>query len=612
MQNLFNGTLESLAGVELEQPLSNAKAPCCEYYHSRYMEARKKAGDEGQASTAAVYTFLEILTSFHPSFDTPEKPYVPFMQMDGRRTHLPEDLTPDDIAVIRKLLLSLKAPALIARLHDICWIVEKDHACCAEAAKHYVEAAKILNNVENWTFASTYFRRGIYLASLLGRDKELFKGVVSNLDEATRKTATDEKGYRFSSLLDVMFDFKVGDFSSYATLVSQFAAKLEQSGDFFAAKGYRESESKLNKSLKNSVAEKAARISAAENLISEAKRRASEGDRSLLAAGMLLSEGIEALRQAGGDPVRAKELRKLLIEYQEGAVKEMKPLSVELDISQQVMVARKHVESKDLREALLKFAFGRNLISPEELKKETLRMIEKFPASHLFTRSIVDDKGRVVAKQGGGLEALSGAAGDELEGEMFAQAARGHWPLRVAGYIEPARTQIFNDHHPTLRDLAYLVNNNPFVPSDHEGIFLRGIHAGFQGDFLLATHLLVPQIENSVRHVLETRGVDVSNLNSDGTQPVKLLGPLMGMPETTKIFGPSFVFELRGCLIEKSGYDFRNHVAHGFVSETECYSFPAVTLWWLVVRMCSIPIYHDIMAKTSENDGGEAEKPPEA
>jgi hypothetical protein len=45
-------------------------------------------------------------------------------------------------------------------------------------------------------------------------------------------------------------------------------------------------------------------------------------------------------------------------------------------------------------------------------------------------------------------------------------------------------------------------------------------------------------------------------------------------------------FELRGHLIEKTGFDFRNKVAHGFVSENDCYSAAALAVWWLVLRLC--------------------------
>ena len=186
---------------------------------------------------------------------------------------------------------------------------------------------------------------------------------------------------------------------------------------------------------------------------------------------------------------------------------------------------------------------------------------------------------------------------EALEVESLSHASHFHWPLRVDGFIEPAREQILNEHKPTFQDLWFIVRNNPFIPPGNEGIFLRGLHAGFHGDFVVATHLLAPQIENSLRYVLESHGVDVSNLMSDGTQPVKVLGAIFGMAETKQIFTEALCFELRGCLIEKTGYDFRNRIAHGFVHEGECYSHAGVTVWWLVLRICLMPVFQTLAEK---------------
>ena len=197
---------------------------------------------------------------------------------------------------------------------------------------------------------------------------------------------------------------------------------------------------------------------------------------------------------------------------------------------------------------------------------------------------------------------LNGEALDAaLEAEAFSDASQFHWPLRIDGFIEPARQQILNDHKPTYGDLLSIVRNNWFIPPGHEGIFLRGLHAGFHGDFVVATHLLTPQIENSLRYVFESHGVDVSNLMSDGTQSVKVLGAIFGMAETKQIFGEPLCFELRGCLIEKAGFDFRNRVAHGFVHEGECYATAGVTVWWLVLRICLMPIFQSIAERKSQD-----------
>jgi hypothetical protein len=54
-----------------------------------------------------------------------------------------------------------------------------------------------------------------------------------------------------------------------------------------------------------------------------------------------------------------------------------------------------------------------------------------------------------------------------------------------------------------------------------------------------------------------------------------------------RLFGAAYRFELRGHLNEKSGYDFRNRLAHGLATDAECfYSAAPVNLWWLALRLC--------------------------
>src|SRR5690606_471838 len=160
--------------------------------------------------------------------------------------------------------------------------------------------------------------------------------------------------------------------------------------------------------------------------------------------------------------------------------------------------------------------------------------------------------GRTVAHEPGLFGKTGEALESALEVRMFSHAAKFSWSIRVSNFINPARLQILNDHQPSFEDLYQtLVRNNPFIPPGHAEIFLRGLHAGFHGDFIIAVHLLVPQVENSLRHILEEHGVDVSNLQSDRTQPVKILTGLLAMEETRKMLGASLYFEIRGHLLEK-------------------------------------------------------------
>ena len=89
---------------------------------------------------------------------------------------------------------------------------------------------------------------------------------------------------------------------------------------------------------------------------------------------------------------------------------------------------------------------------------------------------------------------------------MYEQAKNQQQFLAI-GLIVPALEQINLDHHISPNDLVEIVTNSPFIPPDRQNIFLRGLYHGFILDFMVASSLLVPQIENSLRYVLQQHGV---------------------------------------------------------------------------------------------------------
>ncbi|MBI4662975.1 MAG: DUF4209 domain-containing protein [Verrucomicrobia bacterium] len=593
-ENVFKGDATQLAGIDIDSPPSKVKTPTCEYYLEAYGQVAKEAEEKGETQKAAVYRFLQVIVGFHPSFDTPSQPFVPMWQMEGKRSLIPSDLTAADIEVVRVLAQQTTDAALRARLHDVLWELANDHVAGAEAAGCYAAAAEKLDAAGDWTFAVTSFKRALYLASRFGRNKPVFEDTAKTVVAAAKRAATGADTFRCCQLMRLMLSAGVGEPNEFAAIASGMAASAKASGDTCKAKAYWEVEAEWQRRAKDAIAEQKAWLAAAEAGVTEAESRAQGKGASFMAAASLLAKAIEELRQAGAAKERIAELRRCLNEWQERSLAEFQSFSTGMDISKLVLGAREHVKGGDFPTAALKLAFGQDLSDPKGIKDEVVENAKQAPLTYLMGAAIVDDQGRTTARKESLLHIKGEAAEQALEAEAFSHASHFHWPLRVDGFVEPARAQILNDHKPTFQDLLFIVRNNPFIPPGHEGIFLRGLHAGFHGDFVVATHLLTPQIENSLRYVLESHGVDVSNLMSDGTQPVKVLGAIFGMAETKQVFGEPLCFELRGCLIEKTGYDFRNRVAHGFVHEGECYSHAGVTVWWLVWRICLTPIFRTI------------------
>ena len=590
-ESYFKGDLTLIGGVDVDAPIRDVKEPSCEYYSGPFGIAAQQAEECGDIQQAATYRFLQAVVSFHLSFDTPQQPYVPSFQMEGKRGLIPSDLSAHDILAVRELASLAGDPALRARLYDVLWETTKNHLACTNAAESFIVAAERLDSPDQWIHAVACIQRALQLAAKLGREKDLFKRAGASIESAVRAASSDPEGFRCARYLRIVFENRCGDAAEFAFIAGAFAKKRSIVGDSYQAREYWQIEADFQKAARNPEAEKLARLAAAETYVAEADSRMRGNAPSAMVAATFLSQGIEALRRADAPRDQIEELRARLRGIQEESVREMKTYSREVDLTDEVESARKFVSSADFRDALFKFALGHDLTDLKELRETVKKQANEFPLQHLLGASVVDEKGRVTAHKPGLLNLKGEELEQQIEVEMFSTAAQFMWSLRATSYIEPCRSQIFSQHHPTFQDLAFMILNNPFVPSGHEGIFLRGIHAGFNGDFLIASHLLVPQIENSLRFVLESQGVDVSNLMSDGTQPVKVLGALLSMNQTKEIFGDSLCFELRGCLIEKAGYDFRNRLAHGFVTERDCYSAAAAMIWWLVLRICLIPVF---------------------
>jgi hypothetical protein len=268
----------------------------------------------------------------------------------------------------------------------------------------------------------------------------------------------------------------------------------------------------------------------------------------------------------------------------------MGSFSQEVEITELQQKARDQVSGSDLREAIFHLTTGVSPTDPKELRQEVERLAKDFPLQAIISMAAVDRQGRVVAQRPSMFTSNPEQYEAAVQAEMFHHATTIDWRFRVQAFIEPCRQQIWNDHHPTLRDMYLVCSNNPFVPPGHEQSFVRGFHAGFEGDFHAVIHFLASQVENSVRYVLENRGVITSKLDNKLVQEVRSLDTLLRIPETTDVFGEAHVFELRGLLTEEFGSNLRNRLAHGLLADGDCYSESVLHFWWLLLRLCVLPL----------------------
>ena len=246
------------------------------------------------------------------------------------------------------------------------------------------------------------------------------------------------------------------------------------------------------------------------------------------------------------------------------------------------------VKGLAIEEALNHFAHIQDPTNTAELTKRELAASKNSIWDKLFGTTVVDRSGKVAD-----IIPATGFDNDSPDVVAFRKklvqsATLIDWKISVEWRILPASSRISKEHSIRRRDLLFLVTNNPFIPPGHEGFYLRGIQAGFFGDWTIAMHMLIPQLEASVRNVIQQHGGLTSTRESDGTQNEKDINQLLWDEKLGTIFGQDILFDLRGILIEKCGCNMRNELAHGLMPENAFYRLESVYLWWLVIRLCWI------------------------
>ena len=193
------------------------------------------------------------------------------------------------------------------------------------------------------------------------------------------------------------------------------------------------------------------------------------------------------------------------------------------------------IEGASFRSAVLRMALDIPLADLTSIEADLHSEAEKYVLVHSFGRTFIDKDGRV-EKFTRRCSPATMTSDERLLGkEMFMAAARSKWPRRCVAMILPMQAQIRNEHNPTINDLL-LAQGNLLVPPGHEGIVLHGLLAGIQGDFLVASHLLVPQFGSSIRFLLHSFGIETVSLMEDRTpapQDARSSAYHGGNPEST-------------------------------------------------------------------------------
>ena len=581
-------SIEEVQSVDWEAAIAEVDLATCHKLSSVFFQRSRECLNEGKTVDSAVFRFLGQLAFMGLNPDNVDKPLQPgLVATTGRSTDI-EDFDEEALAVL-EILRGTAVPAIRARCGDILWLRRKDHRSASEAASAYLEEYRAVDAAGKWVWGIQGLSRGMNLARILGSKKPLYESYtnfIRNRVEELKDSCDDAYCLR---LADLLIDHRMGDPAGLAVIAEAIGVRLNGAGADSLGRQYLDQAINCYEWAKDGEnARRVKRLKGA-SLVALAEHSAAKPGHGYSSAAHHMAMGIECLRQGRGHPDRIKALHKILLDWQKKSREEIQTHSHETNISELVESARRQIAGLSLNDAVFAMALGHGPINVDALRDRVTKQAEEFPLASLFAVTMMAADGRVVGHKPSVIQPSGEQQEAAIEAEMFHQATLIDWGLRAQAYIDVCRRQIWDEHRPSYQDLQFLVLHNPFVPPGHEALFLKGLISGFRGEFDYAAHLLVPQIEESIRHVLKGAGHVTSKLDAKLIQQERSLGTLLAMPETIEIFGKNHVFELQGILCADFGFGLRNRLAHGFLTFNESWGIDVVNLWWLVIRLLCIP-----------------------
>lgn len=604
MSQMNAQTLRAILGLSFEKALGNKT---CSDYENYFFGLTKEFRDGNNAPGTEAASLLGGICSMMFSNSRPGNPWGP-MWTDykaGKRSLEADDLEKEQLDALGEVLPEITDPELKARIADILWTRGQGYQFGQMAIAAYI-------NGENRPEAANHVMeriwrlgRAINIARSLGRAKPLHVSTFERLDQLVDELAVDPANAPcLPHLLDIIFDHQLGDPVKYITFCEAAAGHASLQKDWDLSARFWQLASSWHHRQGQEEEARRCRQAAAKELIARGKdpedrRRYGDG----YSAGWIL-RGLTALKSCGGKAAEIEALSSELAELQRKTRDDLQMIGLnprdaingyDDNLAEHVETLKKRIAGKTLQDAIVLYCFTTEPTNVGDLKS-SIRENGADLIHQMFGMVASDNEGKDTDRADG-----IGWNGEVAEADLlkriYEHARTVTWPLACDWFIEPGRRIIATEYAPRIKDLVFLVSNNPFIEPGHEGIVLRGIHAGIYGDFLLATHLLVPQLERSIRRYLKQCGV-VTWILKDGLQKEVDLGGLLAMPQTKEIFGNDLLFDLRGILTEKFGENLRNDMAHGNMSEPEFFHRSgSLYIWWLFLRM--IWIAYD--AGTSRN-----------
>ncbi|MHA1875582.1 MAG: DUF4209 domain-containing protein [Promethearchaeota archaeon] len=507
-------------------------------------------------------------------------PFGPTEELpDGSRVMMLEKLEGKDLDNLEKILAVTENPEFNARICDVLWIRKKDYAYAKNAILSYVECLE--KNEEDLEITRIECLRRAMQISLKIKDRvqiDKVKIKIFDLFEKSRKTCFNpQTDYLPYNLVQIIVENKLADnWEELGDKLIEIAKGFPISPGCDAPRAYYDLAAKCYHYAKQFNKEKDAKLSIAHHFEQEALCFNTPNTCDGFNMAYRIQKAIDAYRKVEGQKEKVDQLIIQLKEANKMTLNQAKCITGEIKVDDILKNAEDNMKGKEGKELITSFILLYKPSSYQEVKELVENINTKFPIQSLMSETVIVPEGNISVKNPGMIDNSEERIKQDIVKQYNLQQ-------KFIGFtiFRKGISIILNSNGTWKSAIKGLVKNSIFVPRERSYIYERALLAGINGDCLMFLHLIIPQLENSVRYVFGLNKFKTTSTQQTGVQRERDLNQLLEDKNAEILFGKDLLWEMKTLLVEQNGPNIRNRLCHGLMNINEINSEYTIFLLWL-------------------------------
>ena len=191
----------------------------------------------------------------------------------------------------------------------------------------------------------------------------------------------------------------------------------------------------------------------------------------------------------------------------------------------------------------------------DEAENQVRLLARDHPMTFLITKQILDHEGRPIA--------AVGSIEEDFDGNLVHHVSQ--TMTYSMFFLRKALAAFVERYGVSTLDILNHIYASPIFDEDKKAIIEKGIDAYMRGDAVTSIHVLIPQIEASIRRLAQLLGIAIIRQGSNGAMEFKPLGRLLTEPHMQETLGRDSSLYFRILLTDQRGWNLRNNVSHGLL-----------------------------------------------